>query len=184
MTLNGYKGKVTFLHFYSFFWVRWHKTKLISRFCWKKFEGRIKPRTFWTFADSDNYQICWVESCDMHGSANCIGESYQCTFECLKGLPCIKYLVSVLSRHPKTNVLFDLFVLTHLKHPPHQQLSRRYEGFFGFFYFFPSALTPYNLLWQVIWKRLFWGSFFQLSDLNPGRLGTKRERYRCAMPSP
>ena len=58
---------------------------------------------------------------------------------------------SVLSRHPKTNVLFDLFaawVLTHLQHPPHQQLSRRYEGFF--FYFFPSALTPYNLLWQVL----------------------------------
>ena len=28
------------------------------------------------------------------------------------------------------------------------------------------------------------GSFFQLSDSNPGRLGTKRERYHCAMPSP
>ena len=28
------------------------------------------------------------------------------------------------------------------------------------------------------------GSFFQQSDSNPGQLGTKRERYRCAMPSP
>ena len=36
---------------------------------------------------------------------------------------------------------------------------------------------------QVLWKSI-WVRFCQLSDSNPGRLGTKRERYRCAMPSP
>ena len=49
--------------------------------------------------------------------------------------------------------------------------------------FFPGVLTPYNLLRQVLRKSVM-GSFFQLSDSNPGRLGTKRERYRCAMPYP
>ena len=52
-----------------------------------------------------------------------------------------------------------------------------------FFFTFPSALTPYNLERQVLGKSVL-GSFFQQSDSNPGRLGTKRERYRCARPSP
>ena len=33
-------------------------------------------------------------------------------------------------------------------------------------------------------EKVFGFIFFQLSDSNPGRVGTKRESYRCAMPFP
>ena len=39
------------------------------------------------------------------------------------------------------------------------------------------------LEWHVLWISVL-VQFFQLSDLNPGRLGLKRECYPCATPSP
>ena len=53
-----------------------------------------------------------------------------------------------------------------------------------FFFFFRVRKHRTILERQILWKRLFFplGSIFQLSDLNPGRLGARREHYHCAMP--
>ena len=69
---------------------------------------------------------------------------------------------SVLSRHPKTNVLFDLFaawVLTHLQHPPHQQLSRRYEGFLFVFLLFSESADTVQFIMAGYLKECFFVRF-------------------------
>ena len=54
----------------------------------------------------------------------------------------------------------------------------------GIFFTSPECSGTEQILErQVLWKSIL-VRFCQLSDSNLGRLGTKRERYRCAMPFP
>ena len=54
---------------------------------------------------------------------------------------------------------------------------------FSFFNSHSECANTEQIERQVLRER--WVQFFQLSDYsNPGRLGGKRERFLCAMPSP
>ena len=57
------------------------------------------------------------------------------------------------------------------------------KSFHNFFFFTFSECADTVQLKNGRFSEKVLGSFFQLLDSNPGRLGTKCERYRCAMPS-
>ena len=60
---------------------------------------------------------------------------------------------------------------------------KTYGGNLEVFFYFSECPDSVQFRTAGSRKKIL-GSFFQQSDLNPGWLGTKRKRYRCAMPSP
>ena len=62
--------------------------------------------------------------------------------------------------------------------------ERLMKFFFFSFLLFSKCANTELLGRQVLRKKLLLVRFFQQPDSNPGWLSAKRERYRCAMPSP
>ena len=68
--------------------------------------------------------------------------------------------------------------------PEHKYPGRIFGPLHWFFYFSRVRWHQTNFSAAGSLKNCLGSFLFQLSDSNLGRVGTKRERYRCAKPSP